>query len=109
MRLLFGQSIGKNPQMKTIKYYAEIEQQLGNFDNARKILEKLIELFPCGSTAWIEYAAFEENMGEIPRSRQILQSAVLMHDIEDKELLWEAIIDFEKRQENWTGVMELYE
>ncbi|KAG9509231.1 Crooked neck-like protein 1, partial [Fragariocoptes setiger] len=110
-RKILGRAIGKCPKSKLFKEYIEIEIQLRQFDNCRRLYEKFIEFTPNDSSVWVSYAELEAILGENDRARGIYEIAI------DKELdmpenVWKAYIDFETEQAedgDYTKVIELYE
>ncbi|AWU74524.1 uncharacterized protein C5L36_0A11070 [Pichia kudriavzevii] len=87
MRKVLGQGIGFTENEEIIKYYISIELRLKYFDRARKLYNKLIELFPDKYKNWIEYFDFEESLGNELRSFSILEVAVFENFLDNKAKL----------------------
>ncbi|TDL20740.1 hypothetical protein BD410DRAFT_804866 [Rickenella mellea] len=64
-RKMLGTAIGMCPKEKLFKGYIELSE----FDRARQLYEKYIELDPTNPSAWIQYAQLEENLGDSTRVR----------------------------------------
>ncbi|GMM31776.1 Clf1 protein [Martiniozyma asiatica (nom. inval.)] len=75
-RKILGQSIGMAPNAEIIDYYIELEMKLKYFDRVRVLYGKHIECFPSNVSGWLNYANFEQNLGDDNRSFAIVTSAV---------------------------------
>jgi Suppressor of forked protein (Suf)./HAT (Half-A-TPR) repeat. len=107
-RKVFGTAIGKCPNEKIFKAYAELELQLANIDRCRVIYEKFIEVFPDNPNAWIKYAELEKSLEEYERCRAIYELAIQQTVIDMPETIWKAYIDTEVSLEEYDRARELY-
>ncbi|KIY69140.1 protein prenylyltransferase [Cylindrobasidium torrendii FP15055 ss-10] len=108
-RKLLGASIGMCPKEKLFKGYIEIEIELREFDNARKLYEKYLEYDPSNSSAWIKFAELESQLQDFPRTRAIYELAVGQNTLSMPEILWKAYIDFEVEEGERESARALYE
>lgn len=108
-RKVFGTAIGKCPNEKIFKAYAELETQLANIDRVRIIYEKFIEVFPDKPNAWIKYAELEKSLEEIERCRKIYELAISQTFIDMPEVVWKSYIDMEISLQEHDKARELYE
>lgn len=94
-RKILGTSIGKCPKPKLFSEYIDIELALGNADRCRILYEKFVEFGPQSSSAWIQFAHFEQSLYETERARAIFELALEQDPLDSSEALWKAYIEFE--------------
>ena len=71
-RNLFERAIEYLPRVDQFWYkYAYMEELIGNYVQARKIFQRWMEWRP-EEKSWLSYVAFEQRMGEIENSRQVM-------------------------------------
>ncbi|KYQ90840.1 HAT repeat-containing protein [Tieghemostelium lacteum] len=107
-RLIFGNAIGNHPKSKIFDKYIHLELELGNFDRARKLYEKCLELMPDSCVAWNEFAQLEARLGEKERSRTIYEIGVSQPTLDTPESLWKNYIDFEVQNKAYDNTRKLY-
>ncbi|CAB4321477.1 unnamed protein product [Prunus armeniaca] len=61
-RKILGTAIGKSPKDKIFNKYIEIELNLGNFDECRKLCGKYLHWSPENCYAWTKYAELEKSL-----------------------------------------------
>ncbi|KAK7060421.1 NineTeen Complex (NTC) component [Paramarasmius palmivorus] len=108
-RKILGASIGMCPKEKLFKGYIELEIDLREFDNARKLYQKYIEFDPSNSSAWIKFAELESQLQDFARTRAIFELGVSQSPLSMPELLWKAYIDFEVEEGERDAARALYE
>ncbi|KIY53264.1 protein prenylyltransferase [Fistulina hepatica ATCC 64428] len=108
-RKAMGTAIGMCPKEALFKGYIDIEIELREFDNARKIYEKYIEFDPSNSTAWIKYAELESQLQDFARTRAIFELGISQLPLSMPELLWKKYIDFEVEEGERETARSLYE
>eukprot|EP00944_MAST-04C_sp_MAST-4C-sp1_P000927 g927.t1 len=87
-----------NDRVRTRAAYIELELSLGEVDRARKLYEKFLEYQPYDSSTWIAYADLEEEIEEFERTQGIYELALQQDQLDDKELIWEKYIEFERKR-----------
>lgn len=107
-RKTLGRSMGIRPNKRIVKYYIELETQLGEFERCRQLHKRMIELFTNEAESWIEYANFEKDLLEYDRVRAIYEKVVQLGIIAEPEKLWKAYIDFEIETGNSDSARTLY-
>ncbi|KAF9269435.1 pre-mRNA-splicing factor CLF1 [Marasmius fiardii PR-910] len=108
-RKLLGASIGMCPKEKLFKGYIELEIDLRDFNNARKLYQKYLEFDPSNSSAWIKFAELESQLQDFARTRAIFELGVTQSPLSMPELLWKAYIDFEVEEGEREAARALYE
>ncbi|KAJ7449957.1 pre-mRNA-splicing factor CLF1 [Mycena latifolia] len=108
-RKLLGGAIGLCPKEALFKGYIELEVELREFDNARKLYEKYLEFDPANSPAWIKFAELESQLQDFARTRAIFELGVSQSPLSMPELLWKAYIDFEIEEGERETARSLYE
>ena len=95
MRKVLGQAIGFTSSEEIIKYYIDIEMKLKYFDRARKLYDKLIEMYPANWRHWMQYYEYEDSLGNEERSYSIIEISVFGDFLEkrDKIKLINAVVD----------------
>lgn len=107
-RKTLGKSIGIKPNKKVIKYYIELETQLGELERCRQLHRRMIELFTNEPESWIGYADFEKGLMEYERARAIYEKIISLAIINEPEQLWKAYIDLEIEAGNKDQARILY-
>lgn len=111
-RMKLGEGLGRvqNPRTKAklFKGYLELELHLGALDRVRKLYEKSIEFSPSTSDTWIEFASFEQRLGEGPRARAIFELAVAQQALDQPERVWKSYIELEAASGEVAHVRALY-
>lgn len=107
-RALLDEGLRKCPKRKLFNEYIELEIQLRNFKNCRRLYKELIKFAGCDGSTWISYAEFESILGEIKLVRQIYEIALGREELDDRADVWKAYIDFEKEQGDYEVVVGLY-
>ena len=108
-RKMYGMAIGMAPKTKIFDNYIEMEMQLGNVDRCRLLYGKYLEVCPSSCDAWCKFAELEKNLGEVERTRAILELAVSQTMLDKPEILWKLYIDFEISEGERVRARELYE
>lgn len=108
-RKILGTSIGLCPKEALFKGYIQLELDLREFDNVRKLYEKYIEYDPTNSSSWIKYAEVETQLEDIGRARGIFELGVSQTSLAMPEILWKAYIDFETDEGEREAARALYE
>ncbi|KAJ8081873.1 NineTeen Complex (NTC) component [Marasmius tenuissimus] len=108
-RRILGASIGMCPKEKLFKGYIELEIDLRDFDNARKLYQKYLEFDPSNASAWIKFAELESQLQDFTRTRAIFELGVSQSPLSMPELLWKAYIDFEVEEGEREAARALYE
>jgi len=108
-RDILNKSLKRCPKRKLFKEYIDIEIQLREFDNCRRLYEKFLQRAPDDSSVWISYAELESILCETVRARAIYKAAIDRPLLDSPENVWKAYIDFEVEQEEYKNVEELYE
>ncbi|CAF5146781.1 unnamed protein product, partial [Rotaria magnacalcarata] len=103
-----GAAIGMCPKDKLFRGYIDLEIQLREFDNCRRLYEKFLEFGPDNCTTWIKFAELESILGDIDRARAIYELAIEQPRLDMPELLWKAFIDFEIEQQEYDRARRLY-
>jgi crooked neck len=108
VRKILGTAIGMCPKDKLFRGYIDLEIQLREFDNCRKLYEKFLEFGPDNCTTWIKFAELESILGDVERARSIYELAIEQPRLDMPELLWKAFIDFEIDQQEYDRARKLY-
>ncbi|KAG6900743.1 hypothetical protein C0995_003342 [Termitomyces sp. Mi166 len=124
-RKILGTAIGMCPKEALFKGYIELEIEVGTsnlyasdthivpqlreFDRARTLYEKYIELDPANSPAWIKFAELESQLQDFDRTRAIFELGISQPSLSMPELLWKAYIDFEIEEGERETARSLYE
>ena len=108
-RDILNKSLKRCPKRKLFKEYIDLEIQLRQFDNCRKLYEKFLQRAPDDSSVWISYAELESILCETVRARAIYKAAIDRPHLDSPENVWKAYIDFEIEQEEYKNVEQLYE
>ncbi|KAL1746763.1 hypothetical protein HDZ31DRAFT_33503 [Schizophyllum fasciatum] len=108
-RKILGTAIGMCPKEALFKGYIELEKDLREFDNVRKLFEKSIEYDPSNSAAWIKYAEIETQLQDFARARAIFELGISQSALSMPELLWKKYIDFEVEEGERENARALYE
>ncbi|KAF5357117.1 hypothetical protein D9756_006795 [Leucocoprinus leucothites] len=108
-RKILGAAIGMCPKEALFKGYIDLEVELREFDNVRKLYEKYLEFDPSNSAAWIRYAELEAQLQDFSRTRAIFKLGVSQSPLSMPELIWKAYIDFEIEEGERENARELYE
>ncbi|KAG0682413.1 NineTeen Complex (NTC) component [Pichia californica] len=111
MRKVLGQAIGLTSSPDIIMYYIKFEIKLRYFDRARKLYNKLIELYPENWNNWLDYFNFEDSLGNDIRSYNIIEIVIFENFInkEDKILFIESVVDRVIENYNFKLARRLYE
>lgn len=114
------------PKDKLFRGYIDLELQLREFDNCRRLYEKFLEFGPDNCTTWIkvnhqeflvsisicfsivQFAELESLLGDTERARSIYELAVEQPRLDMPEIIWKAFIDFEIEQQEYDRVRKLY-
>lgn len=104
-----NEALERCPKRKLFKEYIEIEMELREFNNCRKLYEKFLHCAPEDSSIWISYAELEAALCELVRARAIYKAAIDRPNLDAPENVWKAYIDFEVEQEEYENVEKLYE
>uniref|UniRef100_A0A6G1SF92 Crooked neck-like protein 1 n=1 Tax=Aceria tosichella TaxID=561515 RepID=A0A6G1SF92_9ACAR len=107
-RELLDTSLEVCPTRKLFNEYIELEIQLRNFKNCRRLYKNLIKLAPKDGSTWIGYAEFESILCEVEQVRKIYKLALGQDELDDRADVWKAYIDFEKEQGDYNIVVGLY-
>lgn len=97
------------PKRKLFKEFIDLEIQLREFDNCRRLYENFLQRAPDESSVWISYAELESILCETARARAIYKAAIDRPQLDSPENVWKAYIDFEVEQEEYKNVKQLYE
>lgn len=108
-RDILNKSLKRCPKRKLFKEYIDLEIQLRDFDNCRRLYEQFLQRAPDDSSVWISYAELESILCETMRARAIYKAAIERPTLDSPELVWKAYIDFEVEQEEYDNVIKLYE
>lgn len=108
-RNILDKSLKRCPKRKLFKEYIDLEIQLREFDNCRRLYEKFLQRAPDDSSVWISYAELESILCETVRARAIYKAAIDRPQLDSPETVWKAYIDFEIEQEEYKNVERLYE
>ncbi|CAF0939521.1 unnamed protein product [Rotaria sordida] len=108
VRKILGTAIGMCPKDKLFRGYIDLEIQLREFDNCRRLYEKFLEFGPDNCTTWIKFAELESILGDTDRARAIYELAIEQPRLDMPELLWKAFIDFEIEQQEYDHARKLY-
>jgi len=126
-RKILGTAIGMCPKEALFKGYIDLEIELREFDRARTLYEKYLEvgiqftvLFritlmpfvqydPSNSPAWIKFAELEAQLQDFARARAIFELGVSQSPLSMPEVLWKAYIDFEIEEGEREAARALYE
>eukprot|EP01120_Amphizonella_sp_Union-15-10_P014658 TRINITY_DN719_c0_g3_i1.p1 TRINITY_DN719_c0_g3~~TRINITY_DN719_c0_g3_i1.p1 ORF type:complete len:663 (+),score=163.27 TRINITY_DN719_c0_g3_i1:30-2018(+) len=109
VRATYGNAIGLAPSEKIFRAYILLETLLCNFDRCRTLYSKYLEWNPENCNAWVDFAKFEDNLGEIERARALFDLAIQQQLLDMPELVWKKFIDFEMENEENDKVRHLYE
>jgi len=108
-REILNMSLKRCPKRKLFKEYIDLEIQLREFDNCRRLYERFLQRAPDDSSVWISYAELESILCESVRARAIYKAAIERPNLDSPEDVWKAFIDFEIEQEEFGNVEELYQ
>ena len=108
-RDILDKSLKRCPKRKLFKDYIDLEIQLREFDNCRRLYEKFLQRAPDDSSVWISYAELESILCDTVRARAIYKLAIDRPNLDSPENVWKAYIDFEIEQEEYKNVKDLYE
>ncbi|KII66200.1 Crooked neck-like protein 1 [Thelohanellus kitauei] len=108
-RKILGTALGKCPSEKLYREYIEIEISLYQFQRARILYEKYIELNPSNCVPWIKYAEMEMNLGNTERAAGIYELATSQENLNMPEVLWKSYIDFAIYMGEYDLVRNIYE
>lgn len=111
MRKILGQAIGLTSNHEIIMYYIKFEIKLKYFDRARKLYNKLIELYPDNWINWLEYFNFEDSLGNDIRSYNIIEISIFDNFLNsnDKILLIQSVVEKLIENYNFKLAKRLYE
>ncbi|KJE90514.1 HAT repeat-containing protein [Capsaspora owczarzaki ATCC 30864] len=107
-RLVLGNAIGMCPKDQIFRGYIDIELQLREFDNCRKLYEKFLQFNETNSTTWVKFAELEAVLDDVDRARHIFELATSRPSLDMPEVLWKAYIDFETEQGEFDRTRALY-
>lgn len=107
-RKTLGKCIGLHPNKKIIKYYIELETQLGEFERCRQLHRRMIEIFTNEASSWTDYADFEKDLMEHDRARAVYEKVITLGIISEPEKLWKSYIEFEIEADNKDKARVLY-
>ncbi|CED82784.1 pre-mrna-splicing factor clf1 [Phaffia rhodozyma] len=105
---LLGTAIGMCPKEKLFKVYIEFRTKLYEFDDVRTIYMKYLEFDPSNTGAWVRWAQFEAELGDLDRARYLFDLGTTQ-ELDMPEVLWKAWIDFEFEQGERERTRMLYE
>lgn len=108
-RDILNRSLKICPKRKLFKEFIDLEIQLREFDNCRRLYENFLQRAPDDSSVWISYAELESILCETARARAIYKAAIDRPQLDSPENVWKAYIDFEVEQEEYKNVKQLYE
>lgn len=108
-RDILNKSLELCPKRKLFKEYIDLEIQLREFDNCRKLYNKFLQRAPGDSSVWISFAELESILCETVRARLIYKAAIDRPELDLPENVWKAYIEFEVEQEEYENVEQLYE
>jgi crooked neck len=127
-RKILGTAIGMCPKESLFKGYIDLEIELREFDRARTLYEKYLEVRtllpfcyhmqsyspspqfdPSNSPAWIKFAELEGQLQDFLRARAIFELGVSQSPLSMPEVLWKAYIDFEIEEGEREAARALYE
>lgn len=123
-RKTFGRCIGLSVRAKPklFKYYIGLEKQLGEWDRARKLYEKWIEMESLHGFAslWLvvkHYISFEEENRELERCRALFEFMLEMRKTQtetkfttvDPAAVWKLYVQFETAHFNYSEARHVYE
>jgi len=106
-RKIMGTAIGMCPKEKLFKDYITLELQLREYDRCRQLYQKYLTYDSSNSSAFINFADLERELGDPERARGIFELAVTQ-ELDMPEVLWKAYIDFEYKEEEWDRARALY-
>ena len=111
MRKVLGQAIGLTSNEDIILYYIKLEIKLKYFDRARRLLNKLIELYPKSWKNWLEYFNFEDSLGNDMRSSNIIEISIFENFLspKDKVKMIESVVEQLVENYNFNLAGRLYE
>ncbi|KAJ4453836.1 putative Protein crooked neck [Paratrimastix pyriformis] len=108
-RALLGRAIRTCPKHRIFRHAIELETQLGAVNACRQLHQRYIMWAPTASAAWVRFAEFETDLGEVDRARAIYDMAANQAAMDVPEAIWKAYIDMEIAQANPEGVRAIYE
>ncbi|KZT04795.1 pre-mRNA-splicing factor CLF1 [Laetiporus sulphureus 93-53] len=108
-RKILGTAIGMCPKEALFKGYIKLEIDLREFDRARTLYEKYIEYDPTNSSAWINFAELESQLGDYARARAIFELGISQSTVPMPELIWKKYIDLEVEGGERERARALYE
>lgn len=111
MRKVLGQAIGLASNEDIILHYIMLEIKLKYFDRARKLFNKLIELYPKNWKNWLEYFGFEDSLGNDVRSSNIIEISIFENFLspKDKVKMIGSVVDQLIENYNFNLARRLYE
>lgn len=111
MRKVLGQAVGLTSNAAIISHYIKLEIELKYFERARKLLNKLIELYPGSWEAWLEYFNFEDFLGNDMRSASIIEISIFENFLNssDKIKLIDSVVGQVVENYNFKLARRLYE
>ena len=108
-RKLLGQALGMCPKESVLRWYIDLELRLGEVDRARRLYEKLLQLWPANvAGGWLKYAQLETSVGEDERARALFGLGISQPLLDMPEALWKAFIDFEIERGENDAARDLY-
>jgi len=108
-RELLGRALRFCPTHRIFRHAIELETQLGAINACRALHQRYIMWAPTSSSAWIRFAEFETDLGELDRARAIYEMALTQPNVDLAEAVWARYIELEIHQANYDGVRALYE
>lgn len=107
-RKVLGRAIGSSvPKTSLFRFYINLEKKLGEWDRARKVYEKWIEVVPTVEV-FLQYVEFEKLLNEDERCIALFELAVTIEDFEEVKV-WLAYIEYHKEEMNYDRCRELYD
>lgn len=93
-RRLLGQAIGKCPKRSLFRGYISLERKADSRTRVRTLYQKYID-WGLGKQldAWIEWATYEAEIGDLDRSFAIFEMAIRPEFLETNEFCWKAYVD----------------
>lgn len=93
-RSALNRAIFMCPRIKLFQGYIEMEIELGENENSRKLYRKFIKFQPENCYTWIDFAEMEVSLGEIERAHAIYRMAINQRQLNMPELMQSAYDDF---------------
>lgn len=72
---------------KLYRSYIDMEIKLREFDRCRKLYEKFLSHFESHSLIWREFARLEYQLGEVERTRAILELGIQQENLDVPEVI----------------------